>query len=994
MGSAAESVSKMFDPNKLIPSALAACLALAATAAFAQGSENGAKMIEEVVVTGTRSTIQTSIETKRLADTIVEALSAEDIGDIPALSIGEALETLTSAASHREQGGATEISIRGLGPFLGSTTLNGREATNGSGDRSVNFSQFPSELFNKLNIYKTQQASLIEGGVSGQIALETIKPLAYGKRRVQGDFKGNYNPDNANININERDWGYRATASYIDQFASSELGELGVSLGIQKNVATNPEQEYRSSSTYRDCRNDPAVSAGVYSSGNCDSGSGDLRMEVDPDAGVAPDANAPFIFVPSQRSFRQNITDDDRDAVFAALQWRPNERTDINLDFQYSDRVFTEIRNDLVFAEQRRVHPEGLVASPTGAVSAFRNEGRIETLSTYQERLEEYAGGGFNLAFQVNERLRVSFDASYSDTSRRENIIHTRLQSEPRDIFGERTPAGTDRPDTSYMLPGEGSEIPLVTLTNFDVTNADLFADNARTRIDLNQARENSITAFRGDFEMMTDWGLVSSVEGGLRYSQLEFMSWPRVRDQRTFSDSAIADASLACRNGEFPESGFLSEPSSGQDLVTNLDEDGNVIPQGTGSSYASFDPLCLVREFIGEVPPIPARRQTVGNVDVDETTIAGYIQANYRGKLGGRAVRGNFGLRIVNTDVDSTGLRTTFTTEANPDGTISAIEDGSNFQEVVGGKSYTELLPSFNAVVDLQEDLLLRAGIFRGLSRPDPADLGFGRRLSVNDDDDPTSIADLAGTANASGNPDLKPLTSWNFDLALEWYPNADSIVAGGIYYKRFRGGFENTQRIEQFEIDGQPFPADVTTSRTISDPSSLFGFEMTLAHAFTYLPGALSGLGTKVSYNYADADFEFEDQNFGASRVLDEAGNVVSERVGLVEPAGIFGLSKHVLSAQAYYQIGGFDLQVIYKHRSRYFQQFISSPGLIRYIGDTGVVEARATYKLNDRVSFRVEGINLFDEPRKQYIPVPDNLSELNSYGPRLFVGVRVKL
>ena len=991
---AAESVAKLFGPSKLLPAALAACLALAAAAALAQGGGNDAGVIEEVVVTGTRSTIQTSIETKRLADNIVEALSAEDIGDIPALSIGEALETLTSAASHREQGGATEISIRGLGPFLGSTTLNGREATNGSGDRSVNFSQFPSELFNKLAIYKTQQASLVEGGVSGQIALETIKPLAYGKQRVQGDFKGNYNPDNGDININERDWGYRATASYIDQFAADEFGELGISIGFQKNVATNPEQEYRSSSTYRDCRNDPAVSAGVYSSGNCDSGSGDLRMEVDPQTGVAPDANAPFIFVPSQRSFRQNITDDDRDAVFAALQWRPNERADLNLDFQYSDRIFSEIRNDLVFAEQRRVHPEGLVASPNGSVSAFQNEGRIETLSTYQERLEKYVGGGLNLAFQVNEQLRVSFDASYSDTSRRENIIHTRLQSEPRDIFGNSTPAGTDRPDAVYMLPGAGSEIPLVTVTNFDVTNADLFADNARTRIDLNQARENTITAFRGDFEQMTDWGLVSSLEGGIRYSQLEFKSWPRVRDQRTFPDSAIAGASMACRNNKFPESGFLSKPSNGQALVTNVDEDGNLIPQGTGSSYATFDPLCLVREFVGEIPPIPSRRPTVGNVDVDETTIAGYVQANYRGEFAGRPVRGNFGLRIVNTDVDSTGLRTTFTTTANPDGTISVNEDSSNFQAVVGGKSYTELLPSINAVVDLQEDLLLRAGLFRGLSRPDPADLGFGRRLSVNDDDDPTSIADLEGTANAPGNPDLKPLMSWNFDFALEWYPNPDTILAGGIYYKRFLGGFENTQRVEQFEIDGQPFQADVTTARTITDPSSLFGFEATFAHAFTYLPGALGGLGAKMSYNYADSNFEFEDQNFGASLVVDEAGNTVSERVGLVVPAGIFGLSKHVLSAQAYYQIGGFDLQVIYKHRSQYFQQFISSPGLIRYIGDTGVVEARATYRLNDRVSFRVEGINLFDEPRKQYIPTPDNLSELNSYGPRLFVGVRVKL
>ena len=82
--------------------------------------------------------------------------------------------------------GATEISIRGLGPFLSATTFNGREATNGSGDRSVNFSQFPSELMNKLAIYKTQDASLIEGGVAGLISLETLKPLEYGKRPLPG----------------------------------------------------------------------------------------------------------------------------------------------------------------------------------------------------------------------------------------------------------------------------------------------------------------------------------------------------------------------------------------------------------------------------------------------------------------------------------------------------------------------------------------------------------------------------------------------------------------------------------------------------------------------------------------------------------------------------------------------------------------------------------------------------------------------------------------
>ena len=124
-----------------------------------------------IIVTGIRATIQDSIETKRDSTEIVDALSADEIGELPALSIGEALETLTGAASHREQGGASEISIRGLGPYLGSTVINGRSASNGSGDRSVNFSQFPSELFNKVGIYKTQSAISIPTNAFGNSAI-------------------------------------------------------------------------------------------------------------------------------------------------------------------------------------------------------------------------------------------------------------------------------------------------------------------------------------------------------------------------------------------------------------------------------------------------------------------------------------------------------------------------------------------------------------------------------------------------------------------------------------------------------------------------------------------------------------------------------------------------------------------------------------------------------------------------------------------------------
>ena len=208
---------------------------------------------DEVVVVGTRQVIQDAIELKRNATTVVDGLSADEIGDIPALSIGEALEQITSVASQREGSGATEVSIRGLGPFLGSTVINGREATNGGGDRSVNFSQFPSELFNKLEVYKSQEASFIEGGVAGQISLSTLKPLEYGKRRLQFQYKGSIQPDNLDIEDRERTLGHRITGSYVDQW-EGKFGDFGLSIGGQIQRRPNAEQEARSSSTFDACR--------------------------------------------------------------------------------------------------------------------------------------------------------------------------------------------------------------------------------------------------------------------------------------------------------------------------------------------------------------------------------------------------------------------------------------------------------------------------------------------------------------------------------------------------------------------------------------------------------------------------------------------------------------------------------------------------------------------------------------------------------------------
>ncbi|GAA4050446.1 hypothetical protein GCM10022213_23020 [Parerythrobacter jejuensis] len=997
-----------------------------------EGQEAAEQSGDTIVVTGIRGTIQNSIEEKRNSTEVFDALSAAEIGDLPALSIGEALETLTGAGSHREQGGATEISIRGLGPFLGSTVINGRIATNGSGDRSVNFSQFPSELFDKVGIYKTQAASYIEGGVAGQIVLETVRPLDYGKRRLQGNFKLNINPDNLDIDASQRfqKFGYRATASYVDQFTFGD-SELGISLGYSRNKSTNPEQEANVSNTIRACVVDPTTTSdGVFDDGNCDTSGGTISGLRD---GTVTDD---FVIARNSYALRHNITDDTRDSVFAAVQFKPSPGIDINADFQYSKRLFREQRSDLNFAEGRRIDGPGdpnridlpLIFTNSGALRQFTNEQRIEAVSEYLERDEEYYGGGLSLAADVTDRLTLSFDASYSRTQRIEEAVQIRFRTEDNeDITGaaawpnarESDGSSTnDRIETAVLIQQNGSEGLNFFTQNFDVTNPDLFANDPRLRADLEQDRFNSVLAFRGDADYELD-GFFSGISAGARYQKLKYRDVPGAsagtsRFQNTYNDTdgtgALQAANRECRTN-FPSSGFLSSVSGGNPLITNVDAAGNVI--GTSNSFATFDALCIARVLEREDPsglqfgpdglPIypTGDFDSIQNTDVVEESLAAYIQADFDGEWGALPVRGNLGVRIVDTKVRSRGFRTSLSIEvadADGDGNVgfALVEDPTQLTERVTEASYTEFLPSLNLVAEFQPDLLGRFAVYRALSRPDPSELGDGRIININANDDFTTPAEaLANGVNnvsATGNPGTDPLLSWNVDVGLEWYPNDDTILAFNAYYKSFNGGFETIGSFETFNIDGESADLLVTTIDTNNDTSTIKGIEITAAHRLSYLPAPLDGLGFKLSYNYADSDFEFEDDALGAITTVNPDGST-STNNGLIPPSNLFGFSKHVLSAQLYYEIGDFDFQGVYKHRSDYFQQFVSTPGRVRYVGDVGVFEARISYEVTPNFRITAEGLNLFNEPRVNYRGAPDDFGAIQVYGPRYYVGARVK-
>jgi len=505
--------------------------------------------------------------------------------------------------------------------------------------------------------------------------------------------------------------------------------------------------------------------------------------------------------------------------------------------------------------------------------------------------------------------------------------------------------------------------------------------------------------------------GLFSSLQAGIRYQELKYRDVPGAssgtsRFQNSYSDDdgtgALFFANSECRTS-FPETGFLASVSGGNRLITNVDANGDVI--GASDTFATFDALCIARvleredpsglEFDNDgIPVFPTGDfDSIQNTDLTEKTWAGYIQGNFDNEWGNIPVRGNLGLRVVNTRVESRGFRGTLSASFNSDGELSISEDTGSLVSVSGGGSYTEFLPSLNLAADFEPELTGRFAIYRALSRPDPADLSFGRTFNALVDDEVTSIADAIGTANATGNPFTEPLLSWNVDVGLEWYPNEDSILAFNAYYKSFNGGFETVGQVETFTVEGQDLSTLVTTTQTSDDTSTIYGIEVTAAHRLGWLPQPFDGLGFKLSYNWADSNFEFEDDSLGRITTVNPDGSTSTVN-GLIPPSNLFGFSRHVLSAQIYYEIGDFDFQGVYKHRSGYFQQFVSTPGRVRYVDDVGVFEARASYSLNRNVKLTIEGINLFNEPRTNFRGAPDDFGAIQVYGPRYFAGVRFRL
>ncbi len=928
----------------------------AQSAAPAQPQE--ATELDTIVVTGgLRGTLRKSLDVKRETTVVSDALMGEDIGSLPDLSIAESLERITGVAGDRFKGGAAELSIRGLGPFLGTSILNGRQITSGSDGRDVNFGQFPSELIGGAIVYKTQQASFIEGAISGIIELQTLKPLDYGKQRIQVQGLGGYSDYEDRVDGGDS-FSSRYTASYVDQFETG-IGKIGVAVGVQSLDDTAPEDFFTTSSTFRPCNTIGNTTGLPGTPANV--GVGDCRYQVDPVTG-APTGPSPTYFVSNQYVYRAMRTQFERDALMANVQWKPNAQWDINLDMQYSDRFDVEDRANLIISDGRRnIIPRAI--SDTGALLAWSGQTRLENQSTYRTREDEYLATGLNVAW-FGERLQLTGDLAYNQSKRRQDELDMRIRTNAR-VFYDVDTRGVDIPNWTFT-----NVQPVVTGTGlpFDLNDHRIYTEGARARRQIEKVSDKIFSA-KFDGTYLLDSDIFRSLDFGLRYADRE-----RIRDDGIDRELPLQaggylnPAAVAARRDTFLVADLY------QGAETNMD----------GFSWATWDTQALWQALTGGGNAGEPLAVTLSpdDTDVTESTYALYGQANFQTELFGIPAYGNFGLRAVRTRLTSRGYRAAYTTVpvVGSPGLVTATPVPGTTTVAVENNEFWNILPSANLIFELSDDQLLRLAAYKAVARPDLESMSNGLGTST----DPVD-SDLQSLLQPSGNPQLEPVESLNFDVSYELYLNEDTAFSTTFYAKQLQTGFKPEQLEFDVVVNGVEQTLIGGRSANSNDSSELIGVEVAAQHVFSGLPKPFNGLGVQGAWNYADSDFEFEDPTV----VFDAGTQRTNALADFTEPANISGFSSNTGNFTVFWENDWASLRLAYKTRSTYFKPFRNTSN--RYALDSHFLDFSAAVKLSDAWEVRLQVLNITDEPNRMNRPVPDSLAETSYTGPRYLLGLR---
>lgn len=937
---------------------------VAAQAAEAAAEESD---VEVISVTGIRGSLIKSQAIKMSSSSIVESISAEDIGKLPDSSIAESLARLPGLAGERVNGRTSGISLRGFKEDFIGVSLNGREVIGIGDNRGVEFDLYPSEIMTGATVYKSSEADLMVQGIGGTIDLQTVRPLqAEETITLNASYEHGQQPSD-NPEVDNK--GHRLALSFVEKFADDTIG---VALSLATTETPNNQRRY-----------------GVWGYVENDDGQ----------------------ILPTGLDMQSVSTELKRDTVSAIFQYQPNDNLNVVvdiLDIDYSDSGAS--RGVIQPTSFTNVTGSGASSTGTevGANPVFRTDPR--------EKEGELQAFGLNVEYAINDDWAIEVDIanseakkkdlrgeSYSGLARSGALTNAQLGSRsfemtPSGIFftGSEGLEALSDPNLLQLTGPQAWGGGLASLSDqfqTDVLRTDGQPFNFLNAQDgfLNFADfTEELTTVKFEVTGILDNEYITGVTFGVNYSD-------RTKDK--VNKGFFATANVA----DFPATSNI--PAEYVLGTANL----NWVGLGEYVAYDGLAPFNDGTYTLNDAGLLEPDRIGDSYV-VDEEVITLYAKADFETDIGDMLLSGNVGLQYVDSEQSSTGsigvVGDNFKVcDANND---NIVDDDCL---VSGGDDYNHVLPSLNLSLEVAENQFVRFAASKAITRARIDEMRASGFVDFAQNIDQIAVANTAEAVDTygspwskvQGNPELRPYESNNFDLAYENYFSDEGYFAATYFYKEIKNWTQGAADVINFRNDdGRDYfipgfhdrvapedglygPANLPFSAgdTITPPdlgdATLFadglegtvkGFELTANIPFNVLSDALDGFGIAASKTYVDA------------RLSD--GTDITE---------IPGQSDHSYSITAYYQINGFEIRVATTDRSSYLTY---ERGGSNQLSDATrdaiqLVDAQISYDFDESgiealkgLTVSLSGTNLTDEDEETLDDDTGIVSSRRQFGP----------
>ena len=856
--------------------------------------------LDEIIVTGVRLALRDSISAKRNSDLIGDNITTADIGQLPDVTIAEELNRLPGVNTTRDRGNASQASIRGLGPRLILGLVNGREVASSEPSQDLRWEIYPSEVLSAAVVNKTQDATLISGGLAATVDIRTIQPLDYKGPEFSFRAGPTYNDEGKDL-PGYSPVGYRASGGMIkhinDDFAIS--------------IAASAQREKNGFPDFRTFGWNTPANSGANAT-NPSGATGDLNGDGKPD-------NTTWGLNTEIKEVTQ-----DRYALALGAGWRANDNLTIKADGLWSQYQIKENQfqawygnnitgnwangNSAIYnapgSSYQIVNGSVVAADLNGAYPNYES-----AIARYQEK-HTLAVGGLNAEWKEGA-WDSNMDLSFSEAWRRNQWQAIELS----DVYPPNLAFNVTNGQVPYgATPGFNPADPSIqTIGGFRSTSGSNV--NGTGESSGPEETRDRISALALNFSRTIDSPFISGAQFGARISDREKThhenQWGLCAGTGSTIFTIAGDqGSQVCPAGTAGQNGIA--PIS----LANAGLSSFYSPSFTAPPlvYANFNNLFSM-VYPNSSAPAGSDMPLV-RTDVTEKSYEGYGRLNFTTTIGDMPLKGDIGVRVAHVKTNSSGYQ--------------SLDGGKTFEPVSIDSNYTDVLPSLNTTLHITDTQLLRLGASIAISRPPLDALTTGYSLNA--------VGGSVGTGGG-GNPKLDPFKADQLDLSYEWYFHEESLFVIAPFYKDVKSYIGAGQSTET--IGGAPYNI---TSESNTKGGEIAGVELTLQSRFFFLPGFLQDFGVYANHAQVESN--------------------IHEAAPVGNPYPMVGLARGTSEFDVYYNKLGFESRVAVKHHTAFTVAPTWVGTTLKMLAPETTLDASVSYTFPKYWSVRLQGRNLTNE------------------------------